>query len=37
VVEVGAREALTPPDGFAVLDERVYGAARVVFMRREAA
>ncbi len=36
VVEVGAREAFAPPDGFALLDERVYGAARLVFLRRDA-
>jgi 16S rRNA (guanine966-N2)-methyltransferase len=34
VVEIGAREAFLPPDGFALLDERVYGAARLVFLRR---
>jgi 16S rRNA (guanine966-N2)-methyltransferase len=33
VVELAAREPLTIPAGFAVLDERVYGAARLVFMR----
>ena len=32
VVEVGAREPFTPPPGFRVLDERTYGAARVVFL-----
>jgi 16S rRNA (guanine966-N2)-methyltransferase len=37
VVEIGAREAFEPPDGFAVLDERVYGAARLVFLNRSAA
>jgi 16S rRNA (guanine966-N2)-methyltransferase len=36
VVEIGAREALAPPASFAVLDERVYGPARLVFLRREA-
>ena len=34
VIEIGAREASAPPAGFAVLDERVYGAARLVFLRR---
>jgi 16S rRNA (guanine966-N2)-methyltransferase len=33
VVEVGAREPLAPPPGYDILDERAYGAARVVFMR----
>jgi 16S rRNA (guanine966-N2)-methyltransferase len=36
VVEVGAHEELAPPAGFALLDGRVYGAARLVFLRREA-
>lgn len=31
VIEVAAREALTPPAGFEVVDERTYGAARLVF------
>lgn len=35
VVEIGARERLAPPAGFALCDERVYGAARLVFLRRE--
>jgi 16S rRNA (guanine966-N2)-methyltransferase len=35
VIEVAAREALTPPSGFILLDERVYGAARLVFLRRQ--
>jgi 16S rRNA (guanine966-N2)-methyltransferase len=34
VVEIPAREELAPPAGFTLLDERVYGAARVVFLRR---
>ena len=34
VVEIAAREALTPPSGFHTLDERVYGAARLIFLRR---
>src|SRR3954452_14289167 len=33
VVEVAAREELPAPAGFAVIDERVYGAARLVFLR----
>lgn len=36
VVEVGAREPFTAPLGFAVFDERVYGAARLIFLRRDA-
>ncbi len=32
VVELMAKEPFTPPDGFAVLDERKYGKARVVFV-----
>lgn len=35
VVEIAAREELTAPTGFSLLDERVYGAARLVFLRRE--
>lgn len=35
LVEVAAREVLTPPPGFATVDERTYGAGRVVFLRRE--
>jgi 16S rRNA (guanine966-N2)-methyltransferase len=34
VVEVAAREPLPPPAGFSVIDQRVYGAARLVFLRR---
>jgi len=34
VVEVAAREPLSVPDGFSLIDERVYGAARLVFLRR---
>lgn len=33
IVELGAREKFDPPAGFLVLDERRYGAARVVFLR----
>lgn len=35
VVEVAAREDLAPPVGFAEIDGRTYGAARVVFLRFE--
>jgi 16S rRNA (guanine966-N2)-methyltransferase len=34
VVELAVREELAPPAGFILLDERVYGAARLVFLRR---
>jgi 16S rRNA (guanine966-N2)-methyltransferase len=34
IVELGAREQLVPPAGFTLFDERVYGAARLVFLRR---
>jgi 16S rRNA (guanine966-N2)-methyltransferase len=33
IVELAAREAFTPPAGFTLLEERVYGAARLVFLR----
>jgi 16S rRNA (guanine966-N2)-methyltransferase len=33
IVEVAAREVLPTPAGFALLDERTYGAARIVFLR----
>jgi 16S rRNA (guanine966-N2)-methyltransferase len=33
VVEVGAKETLAAPQGFALLDERRYGAAKLVFLR----
>ncbi len=36
VVEVGARETFTAPSGFVIIDERVYGAARLIFLRSEA-
>ena len=36
IVELGAREELPSPVGFTLLDERVYGAARLVFLRRDA-
>lgn len=34
VVEVAAKEAFAPPPGFTVVDERTYGAARLVFVVR---
>jgi len=34
VVELAVREELGPPAGFIRLDERAYGAARLVFLRR---
>lgn len=34
VVEMGAKEAFKAPDGFATLDDRRYGAARVLFLER---
>jgi 16S rRNA (guanine966-N2)-methyltransferase len=33
VVEVAARQKLVPPPGFTLLEERRYGAARLVFLR----
>lgn len=33
VVELAAKEPFTPPEGAELLDERRYGAARVVFLR----
>ena len=35
VVETAAGEELAAPPGFAIIDQRVYGAARLVFLRRE--
>lgn len=32
-VELGKRDRLDPPEGFALLDERRYGKARLVFLR----
>lgn len=32
VAEVAAREDFTPPPGFDVVDQRVYGAARLIFV-----
>jgi 16S rRNA (guanine966-N2)-methyltransferase len=37
IVEVAAREAFAAPAGFTVIDERVYGAARLVFLRHDGA
>jgi 16S rRNA (guanine966-N2)-methyltransferase len=34
VIEIGAREEMPPADGFALLDDRAYGAARLIFLRR---
>jgi 16S rRNA (guanine966-N2)-methyltransferase len=34
IVELAAREELTPPAGFFLLDGRVYGAAHLLFLRR---
>jgi 16S rRNA (guanine966-N2)-methyltransferase len=33
VIEIGGREEFHPPAGFTPLDERVYGAARLIFLR----
>jgi len=33
VLELGAREEFAAPDGFALLHERRYGAARILFLR----
>jgi 16S rRNA (guanine966-N2)-methyltransferase len=35
IVELAAREEFAPSAGFMLLDERVYGAARLVFLRRD--
>jgi 16S rRNA (guanine966-N2)-methyltransferase len=37
VIEIAASEEFPSPPGFARVDERVYGAARLVYLRREAA
>jgi 16S rRNA (guanine966-N2)-methyltransferase len=36
IIELAVREGFAPPAGFMPLDERVYGAARLVFLRRDA-
>ncbi|MGA8382990.1 MAG: RsmD family RNA methyltransferase, partial [Stellaceae bacterium] len=33
-IEIAAREELPPVEGFTLLDERRYGAARLVLLRR---
>jgi len=35
IVEIAVKEPFSPPPGFAMIDERTYGAARLVFLRRE--
>jgi len=35
VIEISAREEFVPPAGCTVIDQRVYGAARLLFLRRE--
>jgi 16S rRNA (guanine966-N2)-methyltransferase len=35
IVELAAREPFPLPVGFAMIDQRIYGAARLVFLRRE--
>ena len=35
-LEVAAREDCAPPDGFTLLDERRYGAAKLLLLRRTA-
>jgi 16S rRNA (guanine966-N2)-methyltransferase len=35
VVELAAKEEFAAPDGFIIMDERTYGAARLIFLRRE--
>jgi 16S rRNA (guanine966-N2)-methyltransferase len=37
VVELAAREPFAAPAGFTMIDERTYGAAKLVFLRREGA
>ena len=36
VAEIGARENIDPPAGYALLDDRTYGAARVLILERSA-
>jgi 16S rRNA (guanine966-N2)-methyltransferase len=33
IAEIGAKESFAPPEGFSLLDERSYGAAKFVLMR----
>jgi 16S rRNA (guanine966-N2)-methyltransferase len=35
VVETDGRERFEPPSGFATLEERQYGRARLLFLRKE--
>jgi 16S rRNA (guanine966-N2)-methyltransferase len=35
VIELAAREAFSAPAGFAMIDERKYGPAKLIFLRRE--
>jgi len=37
IVEIAAGETFSPPVGFTMIDERKYGAAKLVFLRREVA
>jgi 16S rRNA (guanine966-N2)-methyltransferase len=37
ILEVAAREPFVAPAGFSVADERIYGAARLIFLARSAA
>jgi 16S rRNA (guanine966-N2)-methyltransferase len=34
VIEISAEEVFDPPEGFGLVDTRVYGAARLAFLRR---
>jgi len=35
IVELAAKEPFSPPAGFAMIDQRVYGAARLIFLRND--
>ena len=35
IVETAAGEPFSAPEGFTLIDERVYGAAKLIFLRRE--
>ena len=35
VVELAAKEPFSPPAGFVMIDQRIYGAARLVFLRSD--